>query len=70
MKVTRKSLLTGITRTMDLDITVQEVIDYEKGELAQRAFPRLTQDEVEFWISGTTPEEWDEVIRDYKENDL
>lgn len=67
MLVTRKSLVSGIVRSMELPITWEQVALYERGELAQRAFPNLTEDEREFWISGTTKEEWDEVLRDYEE---
>lgn len=70
MLVTRKSLLSGIVRTMDLPITPEQVDNYNRGELAQRAFPQLPADEREFYISGATPEEWDEVMRDYEEYDL
>jgi len=70
MLVTRKSLLSGVVRTMDLPITPEQVDNYNRGELAQRAFPQLSADEREFYISGTTSEEWDEVVRDYEEYDL
>lgn len=70
MLITRKSLLSGITRTMDLPITQEQVDNYNRGELAQRAFPNLSAGEREFYISGSTPEEWDEVMRDYYEYGL
>jgi hypothetical protein len=34
------------------------------GELVQRAFPFLSNAEREFLITGLTPEEWDELMRE------
>jgi hypothetical protein len=31
---------------------------WKNGELVQKAFPKLTVDEREFIVSGTTPAEW------------
>ena len=59
MKITRKSEVSGITRTMDLDITVAEVMQWEGGKPAQYAFPNLTADQREFIMTGTTADEWD-----------
>lgn len=59
MLVTRKSNVSGITRTMDLPITEEQMSKYESGTLAQHAFPDLQTDLREFIISGITPDEWD-----------
>lgn len=67
MLVQRKSLLTGIYREMELDITEEQVENYKKGMLAQRAFPNLTDNEREFWISGVTQDEWDEAYGEFEE---
>jgi hypothetical protein len=59
MKVTRTSAFTGITRTLDLPITAEQVVAYyDKGVLLQNAFPNLTPDEREFIKTGVTAEEW------------
>ena len=59
MKVTRTSAFTGVTRTLDLNISEQKLQDWEEGELlAQDAFPNLDDDEREFIMTGITPEEW------------
>ncbi len=42
MKITRTSQATGITRDMELDITDEQILKYEAGELIQKAFPNLT----------------------------
>ena len=64
MKVTRKSQASGETRTMDLDITQQQLIDYEKGMKIQYAFPNLTTAEHEFFMTGITEEEWNAMFPD------
>jgi len=64
MKVTRTSSVSGVTRTMDLDITPQQLIDYEKGMKIQYAFPNLTTSEREFFMTGITDEEWNTIAPD------
>ena len=58
MKVTRTSSLSGITRTMDLPITQEQLLEYEKGALIQDAFWNLTPSEREFFKTGITEDEW------------
>jgi len=58
MKVTRKSPLSGVIMQMDLDVTREQLISWEKGELVQDAMPHLTPDERQFIISGISPYEW------------
>lgn len=62
MKVTRTSSLSGITRTLDLNITAVQVARYNNGWLLQDAFPQLTADEREFYKTGITGEEWDQMF--------
>lgn len=69
MKVTRVSDWSGKERTLDLDITTEELAAFNAGELVQRAFPRLTEDEREFVLTGMTHDEWEEMIRDFEEAD-
>ena len=64
MKVKRISPFSGITHTMDLDVTVNQLISWEKGELIHNVFPHLTPDEREFIKTGITPEEWDKYFGD------
>jgi hypothetical protein len=64
MQITRKSILTGETRTLDLPVTVEQVADWEGGMLAQYAFPHLTPVQREFVMTGITEEEWEEEFGD------
>ena len=59
MKITKTSIWSKKTRTMDLDITEAQIENWENGELIQNAFPNLNSDEREFLLTGMTPEEWD-----------
>ena len=69
MKITRTSILSGETRTMELDVTDVQLWNWEAGMLAQDAFPSLTPDEREFIISGVTAEEWEAFAEVYERDD-
>jgi hypothetical protein len=62
MKITRKSPLTGITRTKEIDVTVAQILAWEEGELIQDAMPHLSADDREFVKTGITGEEWDQLF--------
>jgi len=66
MKVTRTSQLSGVTHTMDLDVTKEQLdrfeIRRETGEYVQTIFYNLDSSEREFILSGITPTEWDKTF--------
>lgn len=62
MKITRKSIVSGITRTLDIDVTPERYDAWERGALIQDAMPGLTADEREFIMTGITAEEWNGYI--------
>ncbi len=63
MLVTRVSSLSGITRTMDLNVTQDQLNRYELGlGLLQNIFPDLPKEEREFIKTGITPQEWEEIF--------
>ena len=68
MKLTKKSILTGIEHTLDLPITEEDyykgVIDHNNGTYIQSAFPTLNADQREFVLSGITIDEWDIAFGD------
>lgn len=68
MKITRTSTATGITRTLDLDITQEQLLSYERGLKIQHAFPNLTPAEREFFMTGITEDEWNEIFKDIDES--
>lgn len=62
MKITKTSIQSGITRTLDLDVTLDEYASWRGGELIQNAMPRLNADEREFLMTGITAEEWEKMF--------
>ena len=62
MKVTRTSTLSGIVRTLDLNVLPGQMESYNAGALLQDAFPQLSQADREFIKTGITEEEWDAVF--------
>lgn len=67
MLITRKSLISGIERTLEIPVTQEELDNWEGGMLAQEAFPNLTADQREFIMTGITPEEWEETMGEDEE---
>lgn len=61
MLISNTSVLTGITRTVDLPVTKAELERWSNGELIQYVFPHLSDDDREFLMTGITPEEWDSI---------
>lgn len=67
--ITRRSDLTGITRSMQMPIPIEKwdrwlsLTPSERPHI-QDYFPELTPDQREFILTGITPEEWDEAFND------
>ena len=64
MMVTRKSMMSGEVRTLNLDVTNQQLERWRAGELIQNVMPQLTPAEREFIITGVTDEEGEESMRE------
>lgn len=63
MKIVRTSQVSGITRSMDLDITEEQMALFEGGRTPiQDCFPNLSADDREFIKTGITTEEWDTLF--------
>jgi hypothetical protein len=59
MQFIRKSMLSGVVRTRDIDVTEEEYDRWCSGVLIQRAMPHLSDGDREFLMTGITEEEWD-----------
>jgi hypothetical protein len=71
MNITRTSIATGTTRTLDLPVTEAQLDAWASGELIQDAFPDLSPDDREFLKTGITAEEWEQMYReDVEDKDL
>jgi hypothetical protein len=64
MIVTKKNIFTGIERSLDLDVTQEQLNRWENGELIQNVFPHLSIDEREFLMTGIIGEEWNELTEE------
>lgn len=62
MLITRTSPWSGITHSLDLDVTEEQMVAHHKGLSIQKAFPNLTDSEREFYMTGITAKEWDETF--------
>lgn len=63
MQITRTSIISGVTRTMDIPVTLEQLYQWEVvGKNIQDVMPDLTADQREFIMNGVTAEEWDEIF--------
>jgi hypothetical protein len=60
--VSKECNITG--EEYSVTVPVGNYIAWKEGEFAQNAFPDLTAEEREFLISGTTPDEWEDIFKD------
>lgn len=70
MLITRKSMLTGIVRTRDLDVNEEQLYRFERGAMIQDAFPHLSATDREFILSGITDDEWDQAFAERPESEV
>ena len=59
MLITKTSILSGKTRTKQINVNQSQIDKWEAGMLIQDAMPDVSVDEREFIMTGSTPEEWD-----------
>lgn len=64
MIVTRRNIFTGIERSLNLDVTQEQLTRWNNGELIQKVFPHLSVDEREFLMTGIIGEEWNELTEE------
>jgi hypothetical protein len=65
MKITRTSPFTGITRTLDLPVTYEQMVRFQNGKgYIQDIFSNLSAGEREYILTGISDEEWSEHIGD------
>tara|TARA_B110000444_G_C18634025_1_gene498246 strand:+ start:460 stop:651 length:192 start_codon:yes stop_codon:yes gene_type:complete len=61
MLVYRKSPVSNRINVQEIDVTEEQIKDWEDGTLIQNAMPLLTTDEREYIKTGITREEWDSI---------
>jgi hypothetical protein len=62
MIITRISMFSGNMHSWDLPVTEEQLDLWQRGILIQNAMPHLTADEREFIMTGTTPDEWNQMF--------
>lgn len=63
MWIKRKSVITGIERTLSIPVNPDDYISWMNGMgNIQDLMPYLTDSHREFILSGITDEEWDEMF--------
>ena len=64
MKITRRSMVSGIERTLNINVTQEQLDSWYNGTLIQVAMPNITDDEREFILTGIVREEWDKLFKE------
>lgn len=62
MLITRKSPFTGKEATLDIPCTEEQLQRWKNGEYIQNAMPNVSAEHREFLMTGTTPEEWNQIF--------
>ena len=69
MQITRTSMISGNTNTMELNVTQEQLTAWESGVHIQVAMPQLNAEEREFVKTGMTPTEWEELFGEEEDED-
>lgn len=62
MIITRKSPFSGITHSLEVDVSAEEIRVWESGVNIQTAMPYVPAALREFIMTGITPEEWNKTF--------
>jgi hypothetical protein len=63
MRITRKSVISGVERTRDIPVNPEDYIIWEKGYAnVQDVMPYLSDADREFILSGITAGEWEKML--------
>lgn len=64
MLITRKSQISGEVNTLEINVTEQQILNWQNGMYIQEAMPNVSSEEREFIKTGITPKEWNEMFSD------
>ena len=64
MNITKKSMITGISHTLDIDVDPDTYMKWvlSMDGMIQNVFPHLNPDDREFLMTGITSDEWDKYV--------
>ena len=57
-------MVSGIERTLNINVTQEQLDSWYNGTLIQVAMPNITDDEREFILTGIVREEWDKLFKE------
>lgn len=69
MIVTKQSAFTGKTHSLDIPVSLDQILAWQAGALIQNVMPDLSADHREFLMTGVTPEEWEEMFGSWSDDD-
>lgn len=58
MRIEKTSIISGVTRVVDLPVTQNQIDRWQGGMLIQDAMPQLDADQREFIMTGICTDEW------------
>lgn len=61
MLIVRKHPFNGKINSRHIEVTVEQLLRWENGELIQKAMPNLTSDEREFIMTGLLPQDFEDM---------
>ena len=65
MQVTRRSPLTGNVNTLELNVTQEQMQEFQsegRQRLVQEIFCDASKEEREFILTGYTPQDWEQIF--------
>ena len=63
MLIERTSIVSGVTRTLDIDITPHQMYRITtKKEIIQNVVPHLSESDREFILTGVPDSEWNRIF--------
>jgi|TARA_R110001583_G_scaffold16234_5_gene66157 hypothetical protein len=68
MIIKRTSILTGIERERDIDVTPGQLKSWNRGQNINVAMSNIPKDDREFIVTGTIQEEWENFSKSSVEN--
>lgn len=67
MLITRVSMISGKTRSINMPVTYEQIELWQNGVNIQNAMPHLTASEREFLMTGITDDEWNDMLTECDE---
>jgi hypothetical protein len=65
MRITRKSVISGIERTRDIPVNPEDMIKWQSGMgCIQDLMPYLNDVDLDFILSGITQDEWSKAFKE------